>query len=153
MESRNATAISVAWPFCLGSVSWPPANRGIVTVYFNLRSERGTSRPCSLAIGLSGSSVVPERRKKDEGTGKGERKRKRKKERENTFEALFYTVGLQLDKMIYLFVCLGAGDSAFQGMFVKDYEAEFMCVELAEIWKGLGNFSSFRNFGNIFFSI
>ena len=82
MESRNATAISVAWPFCLGSVSWPPANRGIVTVYFNLRSERGTSRPCSLAIDLSGSSVVPERRKKDEGTGKGERKRKRKRERE-----------------------------------------------------------------------
>lgn len=72
------------------------------------------------------------------GSGKEkERRRKREgREKEDTFEALFYTVGLQLDKMIYLFVCLGAGDSAFQGMFVKDYEAEFMCVELAEIWVG-----------------
>lgn len=64
---------------------------------------------------------------------------------------MFYTVGLQLDKMIYLFVCLGTGDSTFQGMFVKDYEAEFMCVELAEIWE-MGWEYFFFLFNNSIFS-
>lgn len=79
-----------------------------------------------------GSGKEKERRRNREG---------RERDRENTFEALFYTVGLQLDKMIYLFVCLGTGDSTFQGMFVKDYEAEFMCVEFGrDLGDGLGTF-------------
>lgn len=89
-----------------------------------------------------GSGKEKERRRNREG---------RERDRENTFEALFYTVGLQLDKMIYLFVCLGTGDSTFQGMFVKDYEAEFMCVELAEIWE-MGWEYFFFLFNNSIFS-